>query len=146
MFTRKASTTSIKSIKREQSLKRACQYSAQFWSDILRLNLLNTRMQTFTQELAARTNPLSHKFINRFQVTLETYIYNELSLLEDYEVKDNGIDFQRWVGCYEYGPNTYLAEVAESFSISPLHFPPQTGCYIFPGRVIRISGEVRYVN
>jgi hypothetical protein len=103
-------------------------------------------MQTFAQVLAAQTNPLNRKRIERFQTTFETYLFRELSHLENSDPKKTELNFERWVGCYEYGPNTYLAEVAESLSISPLHFPPQTGCYVYPGRIIGINGEVRYVN
>ena len=63
-------------------------------------------------------------------------------LLEDFKSE---LDFDRWVGCYEYGPNTYLAEVAESLSISLFHFPPKTGFYVYPGRIINAEGEVRLI-
>jgi hypothetical protein len=132
--------------KPEQSLMRTCEYVAQFWSDILRLNLFQSNSQSFAQALASQTNPLRRQQIDRFQTTLETYLFSELSLLEDSDPEDNEPDFERWVGCLEHGPNTYLAEVAESLHISPLHFPPQTGCYVYPGRVLGMNGKVQRLS
>ena len=130
----------------EQALLRTCEYVAQFWSDILRLNLFKTNLQSVPQALASHTNPLNRKLIDRFQQTLEIYIFREISELEHSSQKRTEPNFERWVGCLEYGPNTYLAEVAESLSISPLYFPPQTGCYVYPGRVIGLNGQVRVIS
>ena len=100
-------------------------------------------MRSLAQELAARTNPLSRSMIDKFQATLTSYLYSELVLLEESESEP---DFDRWVGCYEYGPNTYLAEVTESLSISQLHFSPRIGFYVYPGRIIDAEGEVRLIQ
>jgi hypothetical protein len=145
-LTQQSSEPQLKLRENKLSLYRACQYTAQFWSDMLRLNLFKTTMQTFAQELGARTNPLNRKIIDRFQTTLEAYLYEELSRLDDSLGQGQDPKFERWVGCLEYGPNTYLADVAESFSISPLHFLPQTGCYVYPGRIVGLNGEARNLN
>ena len=130
----------------EQALIRTCEYVARFWSDILRLNLFKSNLQSFAQSLASYTNPLRRQQIDRFQTTLETYLFSELRLLKDLDPEHSEPNFERWVGCLEYGPNTYLAEVAESLRISPLYFPPQTGCYVYPGRVVGLNGEVRLLT
>ncbi|MGA7932374.1 MAG: hypothetical protein WCA35_02225 [Kovacikia sp.] len=103
-------------------------------------------MQSFAQGLATQTNPLDPTIIDHFQRSLETYIYDELNWLDHSGVNSDEMNFERWVGCFSYGPNTYLAEVAESFSISSLYFPPQTGWYVNPGRVISLSGEMSFVG
>jgi hypothetical protein len=145
-FDQKGSAPDLNSRERDNSLQRACEYCAQFWSDMLRLNLFKTTMQTFAQELGARTNPLNRRIIDRFQTNLETYLYSELSQLDPSPGQDKEPDFEHWVGCLEHGPNTYLADVSASFSISPLHFLPQTGCYVYPGQLIGLNGEVRHLN
>ena len=142
MFARKVSSPSLESIERAQALSRACHYTAQFWADRLRLTQWESTIRSFAQELAAQTNPLGRSLIDQFQSTLSDYLFDELTVLEETEREGSEPDFNRWVGCYEYGPSTHLAEVAESFSISPLHFPPKTGFYVYPGRIITLDGEV----
>jgi hypothetical protein len=131
----------------EESLEKACLYVAQYWADILRLNLFNTNVQNFSQWLVTKTNPLNRKLIDCFQLELAQIIFDEISGME-YSSKnpdEHCLDFGRWVGCFEHGPNTYLAEVCQALSISFLYFPSQTGWYVNPGRVINRFGEIRMV-
>jgi hypothetical protein len=137
----------IESPEIEESLEKACLFVARYWADILRLNLFNTNVQNFSQWLVTQTNPLNRKLIDRFQNELAQLIFDEISGLE-YSSKnpdEHCLDFGRWVGCYEHGPNTYLAEVCQALSISFLYFPSQTGWYVNPGRVINRFGEIRMV-
>jgi hypothetical protein len=137
----------IESLEIEESLETACLYVAQYWADILRLNLFNTNVQNFSQWLVTQTNPLNRKLIDRFQDELAQLIFDEIGGLEYSSENPNEhcLDFERWVGCYEHGPNTYLAEVCQELSISSLYFPYQTGWYVNPGRVINRFGEIRIV-
>ena len=137
----------IESPETEESLEKACIYVAQYWSDILRLNLFNTNVQNFSQWLVTKTNPLNRKLIDRFQLELAQLIFNEIGGLEysSENPDEHSLDFERWVGCFEHGPNTYLAEVCQTLSISFLYFPSQTGWYVNPGRVINRFGDIRVV-
>jgi hypothetical protein len=128
-----------------QTLHRACRFTARFWGNILRASLAGSKQQNFAQNLVAQTDPLNQKLINDFQMMLERLIFEEIGALE-YDPDEEVFNFERWVGCLEYGPNTYLAEVAEALSISVLHFPPRTGWYVSPGKVINLSGEIRRFN
>jgi hypothetical protein len=125
-----------------QSLYRACRYTARFWANILSVNLTGSPQQNFAQYLVAQTDPLNQKLINDFQVMLERLIFEEIGAL-GIAPEEDALNFERWVGCLEYGPNTYLAEVAEALSISVLYFPPRTGWYVSPGKVVSLSGEIR---
>jgi tRNA A37 N6-isopentenylltransferase MiaA len=131
----------------EELLKKSCIYVAQYWADILRLNLFNTNVQNFSQWLVTQTNPLNRKLIDRFQLELAQLVFDEISALEysPENPDEHCLDFDRWVGCWEHGPNTYLAEVCQALSISFLYFPSQTGWYVNPSRVINRFGEIRMV-
>jgi hypothetical protein len=126
-----------------QALYCACRFTARYWGDILRLYLSSPKEQNLGQYLIVKTNPLNPKLINRFQQMLELLIFEEISKLGIHPDIEETLDFDRWVGCMEYGPNTYLAEVVEALSISVLYFPPRMGWYVSPGKVISLSGEIR---
>jgi hypothetical protein len=128
-----------------QALHRTCRFTARFWGNILRASLAGSKQQNLVQYLVAQTDPLNQKLINDFQIMLERLIFEEIGALE-YDPDEEAFNYERWVGCLEYGPNTYLAEVAEALSISVLHFPPRTGWYVSPGKVINLSGEIRRFN
>jgi hypothetical protein len=128
-----------------QSLYRACRYTARFWANILRVSLTGSTQQNLAQYLVTQTAPLNQKLINDFQVMMERLIFEEIGAL-GFDPEEDALNFERWVGCLEYGPNTYLAEVAEALSISVLYFPPRTGWYVSPGKVISLSGEIRRFN
>lgn len=128
-----------------QSLHQACEFTARFWANILRASLTGSKQQNLAQYLVAKTDPLNQKLINDFQMMLERLIFEEIGAL-GFDPDEEAFNFDRWVGCLEYGPNTYLAEVAEAQAISVLHFPPRTGWYISPGKVINLSGEIRKFN
>ncbi|NJM74677.1 MAG: hypothetical protein HC852_01620 [Acaryochloridaceae cyanobacterium RU_4_10] len=131
----------------EESLGRSCLFVVQYWADILRLNLFNTNVQNFSQWLVTQTHPLKRDLIDRFQDELAQLIFDEIGGLEYSPEKtdEHSLDFERWVGCFEHGPNTYLAKVCQALSISFLYFPSQTGWYVNPGRVINRFGEIRMV-
>lgn len=128
-----------------QSLHRTCQFTARFWANILRARLTGSKKQNLAQYLVAQTDPLNQKLINDFQVMLERLIFEEIGAL-GFAPDEEAFNFDRWVGCLEYGPNTYLGKVAETLSISVLHFPPRTGWYVSAGKVINLSGEIRRFN
>jgi hypothetical protein len=126
----------------EQSLALACAYTAEYFAYIL----LERKVEPFILSLIPR---LQSGIVEEFQAELEVRIYEEMIQLEyDPLQPDRGsMDFERWVGCLEYGPNGVLAEVAEDFEISPLYFPSQSGWYVNPGRVINLEGKkFRVVN
>ena len=93
--------------------------------------------------------PLQPDSIEAFQEELEVRIYEELIQLEydPLQPQQGCMEFERWVGCLEYGPNGVLAEVAETCGISPLYFPARSGWYVNPGYVFNLEGEkFRVVN
>jgi hypothetical protein len=141
------SLTEDEDVEVAEALHRTCRFTARFWGNILRARLAGLKQQNFAQYLVAQTDPLNQKLINDFQVMLERLVFEEIGALGyDPENDEDALTFERWVGCLEYGPNTYLAEVAEGLSISVLHFPPRTGWYVSPGKVISLSGEIRKFN
>jgi hypothetical protein len=140
------SLTEHEGVEIAQSIYLACRFTARYWADVLRLHLTTPNQTNLAQSFVSRTNPLNPKLINRFQQTLERLIFEEICELEMDPNTEESLDFDRWVGCMEYGPNTYLARVSEALSISVLYFPPRTGWYVNPGKVISLSGEIRRFN
>ena len=126
----------------EDGLALACAYTAEYFAYIL----LERKIEPFILNLIP---PLKSDVIEAFQAELEVRIYEELIQLEydPLQPQQNSMEFERWVGCLEYGPNGVLAEVAETCSISPLYFPSQSGWYVNPGYVFNLEGEkFRVVN
>jgi hypothetical protein len=125
----------------EDSLALACAYTAEYFAYVL----LERKVEPFILRLIPRLQP---DVIEAFQAELEVRIYEVLIQLEYDPLQPQGcMDFERWVGCLEYGPNGVLAEVAETFDISPLYFPAQSGWYVNPGYVFNLEGKkFRVVN
>jgi hypothetical protein len=126
----------------EESLALSCAYTAEYFAYIL----LERKIEPFILKLIP---PLQSDVIEAFQSELEVRIYEELIQIEydPLQPEQGCMEFERWVGCLEYGPNGVLAEVAENCGISPLYFPNQRGWYVNPGCVFNLEGEkFRIVN
>jgi hypothetical protein len=126
----------------EHHLALACAYTAEYFAYIL----LERKVEPFILKLIPRLQP---EIIEAFQAELEVRMYEELIQI-DYDPlqpQQGCMDFERWVGCLEYGPNGVLAEVSETCGISPLYFPAQRGWYVNPSYVFNLEGEkFRVVN
>ena len=126
----------------ENGLALACAYTAEYFAYIL----LERKIEPFILKLIP---PLKSDVIEAFQAEIEVRIYEDLIQLEydPLQPQQGCMEFERWVGCLEYGPNGVLAEVAETCDISPLYFPSQSGWYVNPGYVFNLKGErFRVVN